>query len=542
MKKRSLLEEIKRIQEITYGEKDTKDGFVGNVLREQTTPASNMNNAQKADAANKDDQGNQVADPKLVENFYSTFDKAIAAGGISQKQVGSMLYEKEVESMQIALVLLGYQLPQHGIDGLFGPETAGAVQKFATANNVNLGGPTTGTTKPMNEAVQLVSQGGGIIGRPGQGTHNASDWQSKNAWDITGPVGTEVKSLTTGTVSNFRKGTGGLVQSGVKKIFGDQVNIKSTDGKPDVFYTHIDSSLKIGDNVKEGDVIGKIIEAGGIDPHVHVGLSSGNLDSLASGLKNAGGGSTSSAPMIKATPEFLTKLLELVKGLNLTPEKLKEFMKKNIGSGGNGGVIDVKDFPSIINTIIDNLEGGYYNPDMLRDGRVTDSRYGASGETMFGIDRKTGPESNTPAGQKFWALIDAQPDKANWRNEYMAKDKPELSNQLRQLVAEMMKPFFEKYTKDYLSPESAAIVSKDPALTFHFVYATFNGSGWFQKFARLINNAVTSGNTDPKSLLALAMQDRVATNSSLMNQVGSKVAKITSKIQSSIQANTSTMA
>ena len=40
--------------------------------------------------------------------------------------------------------------------------------------------------------------------------------------------------------------------------------------------------------------------------------------------------------------------------------------------------------------IIDKLEGGYYHPDMLEDGRIKDSRYSASGETMMGIDRKAG--------------------------------------------------------------------------------------------------------------------------------------------------------
>ena len=36
--------------------------------------------------------------------------------------------------MQIGLILLGYQLPQHGVDGLFGPETAQAVAKFTSDN------------------------------------------------------------------------------------------------------------------------------------------------------------------------------------------------------------------------------------------------------------------------------------------------------------------------------------------------------------------------------------------------------------------------
>jgi peptidoglycan hydrolase-like protein with peptidoglycan-binding domain len=32
--------------------------------------------------------------------------------------------------MQIGLIILGYDLPVHGVDGLFGPETARAVTKF----------------------------------------------------------------------------------------------------------------------------------------------------------------------------------------------------------------------------------------------------------------------------------------------------------------------------------------------------------------------------------------------------------------------------
>ena len=61
----------------------------------------------------------------------------------------------------------------------------------------------------------------------------------------------------------------------------------------------------------------------------------------------------------------------MVKSKNLTPDQLKEFMNKNVRSGGSV-TIDVSDWQGIINTIIDNLEGGYYHPDMLQDGRVKD--------------------------------------------------------------------------------------------------------------------------------------------------------------------------
>jgi hypothetical protein len=47
-----------------------------------------------------------------------------------------MQHQKEVETVQIGLVLLGYELPRFGIDGLFGPETASAVRKYKTDNNI----------------------------------------------------------------------------------------------------------------------------------------------------------------------------------------------------------------------------------------------------------------------------------------------------------------------------------------------------------------------------------------------------------------------
>ena len=79
----------------------------------------------------------KVDDPKKadlvtddVKEFYSTIEKAIEQGGISQQKRGSMTFQKDVESMQIGLILLGYELPSHGVDGLFGPETGEAVTKF----------------------------------------------------------------------------------------------------------------------------------------------------------------------------------------------------------------------------------------------------------------------------------------------------------------------------------------------------------------------------------------------------------------------------
>lgn len=324
--KRTISEELERIHTITYGKEVIEEqGLLDRILKGVGLKGDNkkVDDPKKADLVSDD-----------VKVFFDTLQKAAADGGISQQERGSMNFQKEVESMQIGLVHLGYELPKYGIDGLFGPETAAAVTKFT---NEKLG-PSKGSS--LNEAVNLVSQGGGIIGRPGQGTHNAPDWASRNAWDVTGPVGTEVYSITNGVVNKVKKSDGGLVQSGVKKIYGDQVTVKSSDGKPDVFYTHIDSTVNVGDAVKEGDVIGKIMQIKGMPSHVHVGISSGNLSDLASGLSNATGGSSGGGSLIKASPEMLNKLIELLQQKGITSEDLKKYID-TVATGGGAQFTDL---------------------------------------------------------------------------------------------------------------------------------------------------------------------------------------------------------
>jgi murein DD-endopeptidase MepM/ murein hydrolase activator NlpD len=512
--KKNLVEQLERMHKLNYGKEVVSEQLWDKILGGLGIK-TDKHDSKKADAITPD-----------VEAFYKNLEAAASGNGITQQERGSYQFQKEVESMQIGLILLGYTLPRYGVDGLFGPETAEAVTKFTTEK-------VSGDKKPVNEAVKLVSQGGGLIGKPGQGTHSASDWQSGNAWDVTGPVGSEVYSITNGVVNKVKKASGGLIKSGVKKIYGDQVSVKSNDGKPDVFYTHIDSLVSQGDSVKEGDVIGKIMQIDGIPSHVHVGVSSGNLSDLAAGLTNATGGKAGvgGGTLKVATPEMLKKLIELLKERGVKSEELSSYINKANGSGGN---ITVNDWEGIVNLIIDNLEGGYYHPDMLKDGRVKDGRFGASGETMYGMDRKAGgTEATGPAGREFWALIDAEDARSKWKHGYMLKDNPSLDRKLRKLAGDIMKPFFVKFSKSHLSPEAADIISKDPALTFNFAYATWNGEGWFQRFARTINEAVASGNKDPKSLLQIVIDRRSNSGNSLIAQGGPKVGKIANRISSS---------
>lgn len=155
---------------------------------------------------------------------------------------------------------------------------------------------------------------------------------------------------------------------------------------------------------------------------------------------------------------------------------------------------------SLTNAIIDNIEGGYFHPDMkayLRNG----DRLGDSGETMFGIDRRAGaPQFTTKTADAvaFWNLVDQYygahhsdtgyyGDKADGRRVPAA-----VGAQLRRYVAEMIEDAFDDWNS-YLSEGARRIVENDPRLMLQFWYAVWNGPGNFQKFANVVNAAYSNG-------------------------------------------------
>jgi peptidoglycan hydrolase-like protein with peptidoglycan-binding domain len=124
MKKRTLTEELERIHTITYGEK----------LINETNFLSSLMGGKSEQKPTDPKKADEVTDD--VKSFFENLDKAKSSGGLSQQQQGSMTWQKEVESMQIGLMILGYDLPAHGVDGLYGPETQEAVKKFSTEKGI----------------------------------------------------------------------------------------------------------------------------------------------------------------------------------------------------------------------------------------------------------------------------------------------------------------------------------------------------------------------------------------------------------------------
>lgn len=61
----------------------------------------------------------------------------------------------EVADVQKALVALGFPLPKHGVDGIRGPETSGAIRSFQQANGISPSGtPDQATVDALNAALK----------------------------------------------------------------------------------------------------------------------------------------------------------------------------------------------------------------------------------------------------------------------------------------------------------------------------------------------------------------------------------------------------
>lgn len=220
---------------------------------------------------------------------------------------------------------------------------------------------------------------------------------------------------------------------------------------------------------------------------------------------------------------------------------VKNLMQANTDANPTLGLDDVEDekktkntsekssvpynFNTIIEDVINNLEGGYYHPDMVKDGRLKSSHnMGDSGETMFGMDRKYGKDfAKSAAGVEFWGIIDDADAKNKWKWNYKGGN---LEPRLKELVSKMIKPVFDSLSTRYLSKEAQQIVKNNPKLTFNFAYATWNGPGWFQKFAKKVNDAVKDGVTDPEELAKVAIDARLNSGNSIIAQGGKKVSKV----------------
>lgn len=237
----------------------------------------------------------------------------------------------------------------------------------------------------------------------------------------------------------------------------------------------------------------------------------------------------------KADKNTLTELFWELKAKGFEDDDLAKFIK-NLEVVKKDYPVDSYNLEDYCDKVIDNFEGGYANKAHFKDAAKNEedpdmkAAIENSSETMFGIDRLAGDWDNDPVGSKFWQLVD---DNSGWAPESAGKPKwshgymgGSIEGQLRNYVYDMMIPRFESLKDQYLSPESKKLVEEDKRLTMHLLYAVWNGSGFFQDFADVIDSEVSSGNTDRDSLYDVAINSRVHNGNGAIAKVGNKVKNV----------------
>jgi peptidoglycan hydrolase-like protein with peptidoglycan-binding domain len=220
-----------------------------------------------------------------------------------------------------------------------------------------------------------------------------------------------------------------------------------------------------------------------------------------------------------ADQDTLEELLFDLKAKSFDDDDLGKYLEKmGVEKKVKKSIIDVDSiWKTFTDKIIDNFEGGYWNNDVTKPkserciNHPSDPMYDNSGETMFGIDRRAGGWDNTPEGKEFFALIDDEKKTYDnmlefcntWTWNY---DGGPLKSELKSKAGDLMLSAYNR-NKRFLSPKALQEIESNKKLLFHFAYACWNGSGYFQDFADEINDAVDSGLTGD-DLVDIAIDSR----------------------------------
>jgi len=303
--KKTLKEELLRIHEITYGKKLIRESFIDDILNKVSGKydKKDIDDPKKADLITDD-----------VLDFFKTIEDAAKSGGLKQQTSGEMGYQKSVESMQIGLTLLGYQLPKYGIDGLFGPETGVAVQKFISdhLNNLNEDANLLRTTLDnlgYDEKGSEITSGGNITNEISSIVSNIlKDFKQKNP---------DIKVIITSGNDNFHKRLGYKSKHSEGNAVDIVLNPYTSQSSNDFIsilnnYKNKDSNFSYIDEYKNPSPS----STGG---HFHL---------------QYGGKSTNSSTEIVASPEMLMKLVELLKSRGVKSEELKTYIDQQVSVEG----------------------------------------------------------------------------------------------------------------------------------------------------------------------------------------------------------------
>jgi peptidoglycan hydrolase-like protein with peptidoglycan-binding domain len=329
--KKTLIEELERIHSLTYGKTNLQEqGILDKILS-----SVGLNKEKKSDDPKKADL---VTDE--VDGFYSNLERAKQSNGISQQEKGSMNFQKDVESVQIGLMLLGYQLPKHGVDGLFGPETANAVTMFKKDH------------LQMNESASELRSTLSSLG------YSEKSGQLSSGGEIT----RDISSIVSEILKDYKK-------------VNPKVKVIVTSGN-DKFHQKLSYSSKHA----EGDAVDLVLQPYNtqnaqafldiLNSYKTKDSNFSFIDEYTNPSKASTGGhfhlqygpsTKSTSTMEVVTPEMLTKMIDLLKERGVTSEDLKKYIDP-ITSGGGFTALDltkeedIKKYVKICETFISSKQ------------------------------------------------------------------------------------------------------------------------------------------------------------------------------------------
>jgi hypothetical protein len=173
-----------------------------------------------------------------------------------------------------------------------------------------------------------------------------------------------------------------------------------------------------------------------------------------------------------------------------------------------------KTFRDIFIDIVNNFEGGYFNTIMFEDGRIPSddpnrSKYKTSGETLFGIDRINGPQ--TEAALKFWKYVDSLKPNGKSKWEYLSHGPENNKAELYKLGAKILEPkYIQKWNN--IPSNLRKIIESDGRLHTALAYGVWNGDLYYNKYIELITAEYNNGITNPTELLKKHIEHRKDVN------------------------------
>ena len=316
--KRPFNEQLSRIYKLTYGKNIIKETILDDLISRIQNPTTNkIDDPRKADFVSRD-----------VKDFYDTLDSIDRP--LFQQEHGSMQYQKEVETVQIALLLLGYKLPLHGVDGLFGPETGAAVNQFKSDNNISDDGII--SEAPLESPVPIIGVNSPFGAKRSYENHPGVDLKANS--------GTPIKSPADGKVIDAQfKST----------ACGGTIQIQHANGFTSRYCHCKDINVTPGQDVKQGDVVGLSGGAAGdrgagnsMGAHLHFELKKDGqlvnpLDYINKEIGSydfAKSTSTASGKKAYITPSIIKIIIDKLKEKNISSDDLQQYIDVATITGG----------------------------------------------------------------------------------------------------------------------------------------------------------------------------------------------------------------